>query len=108
MLAPNLIPAVAVEAAATQGLVNGWVLGMIMGALPRLLGTRCGLTGTVLFADDNGKADGCWHSVTALNSGVALITSAPTICGTYRSVKRDTTRVWLKRPESGGVQTTEG
>ncbi len=73
MLAPNLIPAVAVEAAATQGLVNGWVLGMIMGALPRLLGTRCGLTGTVLFADDNGKADGCWHAVTALNSGVALV-----------------------------------
>lgn len=33
LFAPDMVDVMAVEAAATQGLINGWVMGMIMGAL---------------------------------------------------------------------------
>ncbi len=72
LLAPGMVDGPAVEAAATQGLVNGWVLGVVMGALPRIL-RNWRLADGPLFGVDGGKADGCWLSVAALNAGVALV-----------------------------------
>lgn len=73
VLAPGLVPAAAIEASATQGLVNGWVLGMAMGALPRLLRTRLRHPDHGLFGETDPGADGSWVSVLALNGGVALV-----------------------------------
>ena len=74
VLAPGLVPAAAIESAATQGLVNGWVLGMVMGALPRLLRTRAWArdSGPPVAAESD-EHDGSWVSVIFLNAGVALI-----------------------------------
>lgn len=72
VLAPHMVDGPAIEAAATQGLVNGWVLGMVMGALPRILRSWRHPDGP-LFGTDSGREDGCWLSVAALNLGVALV-----------------------------------
>ncbi|HWI50564.1 MAG TPA: hypothetical protein VNT01_00305 [Symbiobacteriaceae bacterium] len=63
LFAPHLVRVPAVEAAALQGLVNGWVLGVVMGALPLVLRRE----------SDNVPDRGSWHSVATLNAGVALI-----------------------------------
>ncbi|HLN64665.1 MAG TPA: hypothetical protein VK464_24335 [Symbiobacteriaceae bacterium] len=76
LLAPNLVNAPAVETAATQGLINGWVMGMVMGAVPRLLRTKGWRADSSLFSDSNYAADGCWLTVAALNLGVAIVWSA--------------------------------
>jgi cytochrome c oxidase cbb3-type subunit I len=75
VLAPSTVNGPAIEAAATQGLVNGWVLGMIMGAFPRLIRTRPWRSDSALFtgAGDDDSRDGSWVSVVALNLGVALV-----------------------------------
>lgn len=57
--------------AATKGLVNGWVLGVVMGALPGVL--RAFQLGVPPFGTDLIGEDGCWLSVVALNLGVALV-----------------------------------
>jgi cytochrome c oxidase cbb3-type subunit I len=73
VMAPQFVHPAAVESAATQGLVNGWVLGMVMGALPLVLRTRGGRNdGTVFTAEPNGQ-DGTWVSLVGLNLGVALV-----------------------------------
>lgn len=57
------LPAGAVEAAAVSGLIAGWVLQIVLGALPlRLRELRHRATGW----------DGCWISVILLNLGVLL------------------------------------
>lgn len=63
LFAPHLVRVPAVEAAALQGLVNGWILGVVMGALPLVLRRERDLP----------PAPGSWHSVATLNAGVALI-----------------------------------
>jgi hypothetical protein len=74
VLAPSTVNGPAIEAAATQGLVNGWVLGMIMGAFPRLLRTRPWRADTALFTSSGeDHRDGSWISVVSLNLGVALV-----------------------------------
>jgi hypothetical protein len=70
VFAPQLLPAAAVEAAATQGLINGWALGVVMGALPTVLRSR---TGGPPFAGDETSQPGSWLTVAALNLGVALV-----------------------------------
>lgn len=58
------LPTGKVEAAAVSGLIAGWVLQIVLGALPlRLRDLRQGATGW----------DGCWGSVALLNIGVLLI-----------------------------------
>lgn len=72
LLAPDMVDGPAVEAAATQGLVNGWVIGVVMGVLPRML--RAWQKGDApLFGVYGGREDGSWLSVVTLNLGVALI-----------------------------------
>ena len=57
------LPSGAVEAAAVSGLIAGWVLQIVLGALPlRLRELRHRATGW----------DGCWVSVALLNLGVLL------------------------------------
>ncbi len=73
LLTPDLLNPPAVEAAAVQGLINGWVLGIVMGALPRLLRTRGAASDGPLFGTGTSREDGCWLSVIALNLGVALV-----------------------------------
>lgn len=63
LLTPGLVPVPAIEASATQGLINGWVLGVVMGALPLVI--RGG--------PDQTADRGTWLSVGTLNAGVALI-----------------------------------
>ncbi|HWI66424.1 MAG TPA: hypothetical protein VNT75_31735, partial [Symbiobacteriaceae bacterium] len=70
LFAPQLIRPPAVEGAALQGLVNGWLLGIAMGALPLVLRSR--QDGSV-FDPDATHDRGSWHSVAALNLGVALV-----------------------------------
>ena len=72
VLAPHTVDGPAIEAAATQGLVNGWVRGMVMGALPRML-RACRNPDGPLFGTDGGREDACWGSVAFLNLGVALV-----------------------------------
>lgn len=58
------LPTGKVEAAAVSGLIAGWVLQVVLGALPlRLRELRRLATGW----------DGCWLSVAALNIGVLLV-----------------------------------
>jgi cytochrome c oxidase cbb3-type subunit I len=74
VFAPNLVPAAAIETAATQGLINGWALGVVMGALPTVLRSRTGARhGAPPFGADMPKVRGCWLTVAALNLGVALV-----------------------------------
>lgn len=74
VLAPSTVNGPAIEAAATQGLINGWVLGMIMGALPWVMRTRPWRADTIPFGGGGDDSrDGSWLSVVALNVGVALV-----------------------------------
>lgn len=73
VLTPDRVNGPAIEAAATQGLINGWVMGMVMGALPRLLRTRGWRTDSSLLTDTSRQHDGCWLTVITLNVGVALV-----------------------------------
>lgn len=72
VLAPHLVRAAAIETAATQGLINGWLVGVIMGALPVILYSRTGETDLPLFAPDPSGSGRLWP-VGLLNTGVALI-----------------------------------
>ncbi len=72
MLAPEMVPAVRIEAAATQGLVLGWVLQIAMGGIPTIL--RGIYPGMVREADDRTPAPGeGWWGLIAINVGVTLI-----------------------------------
>lgn len=74
LLAPHMVDGPAVEAAATQGLVNGWVIGVVMGVLPRILRAWKKSDGPI-FGVEGGREDGSWLSVITLNLGVALVWS---------------------------------
>lgn len=64
LLAPELVPAAQVEAAAVQGLIFGWALQMAMGGMPAVLrGFPSG---------DAESGGGSWFSVVLVNAGVAV------------------------------------
>ncbi|HYG60768.1 MAG TPA: hypothetical protein VD902_22050 [Symbiobacteriaceae bacterium] len=73
VLAPHLVRASAIEAVATQGLINGWLLGIVLVALPRVLAGRQD------FGADGTHPGGGWFSVIALNLGVGLVWSTGVI-----------------------------
>ncbi len=80
LLAPDLVPAAQIEAAATTGLVYGWILQMLMGALPwiilRLRDPVSGDAGDGLFGIRerlHPVERGTPWSVALVNSGVGLL-----------------------------------
>lgn len=72
VLAPHLVRAAAIETAATQGLINGWLVGTLMGAIPVVMHSRTGEPDRPLFAPDS-PAPSAWWPLGLLNAGVALI-----------------------------------
>lgn len=71
VLAPELVPAARIEAAAVQGLVFGWVLQMAMGGIPSVLQ---GIVPALSRMDSASDAlPSSWLTIVLLNLGVASL-----------------------------------